>query len=115
VIFTQKPEQETLAQNESNKDAPTRLENDTRFGKNLVYTRRSKAISESTDAQEANPTPVDQVTNNDFPILNDNLLASPNETEISEHIDDLYLPISFRKGTRTCAKKPLYPLSNLIS
>ena len=95
--LTQKPEQETLAQNESNKDAPTKLENDTRFGKNLIYIRRSKAISESIHAQEANLTPVDQVTNSGFPILNDNLLASPNETKISEHNDDLYLPIAFRK------------------
>ena len=58
---------------------------------------------------------MDQVTNSNFPILNDNLLASPNEMEISEHNDDLYLPIAFRKGTRTCTKKPLYPISNYIS
>ena len=47
--------------------------------------------------------------------MNDNLLASPNETENLKHNGDLYLPIAFRKGTRTYTKKPFYPLSNYIS
>ncbi|RDX75632.1 hypothetical protein CR513_44461, partial [Mucuna pruriens] len=59
LIFRE-PEKETLAHNESDNDTPTRLENNTRFGKNLVYTRRSKVISELTHALEANPTPSDQ-------------------------------------------------------
>jgi len=39
------------------------------------------AISKSTHAQETNLTPMDQVTNSNFPIFNDNILASPNETK----------------------------------
>jgi hypothetical protein len=94
--------------------AENRAEND-KFGKNLVYTRRLKAIPESTHVQETDPSPLIQVTNSDFPVLQDNISAPQNEIGNPIIEDNHDLPIAIRKGVRECRKRPLYPLSNYIS
>ncbi|RDX92044.1 Sorting nexin-13 [Mucuna pruriens] len=79
-------------------------ENDTRFEKNLVYTRRSKVVLESTHLRDQSIS------------FESNILpTSPNEIEISNLDDDLYVPISLRKETRKCTPKPLYPFSDYLS
>nr|KYP48213.1 Retrovirus-related Pol polyprotein from transposon TNT 1-94 [Cajanus cajan] len=88
---------------------------ESQFEASTLPTLESKVVPESTLVQEANPIPSDQVTNSDFLASNDNLSTSQNEIEIPELDNDLYLPIAFRKETRKCTKKPLYPLSNYLS
>ena len=79
----------------------------TRFGK--VYTK-SNVTPKSTDVHVANPTPLDQVKNSKFSILQNSLSASPNEAENPQPDDNFYLPIAFRKGTRNAPKTIFSPL-----
>lgn len=76
---------------------------DVRYGKNLVYMRKSKVIPESTQVQESDSTPSNEVINSSE--LQDKMMTQTID-------DDLELSIAIRKGTRKCTKQPLYPLSN---
>lgn len=101
---------EVVAENRIEKEAAAenRAEID-KFGKNLVCTRRLKAIPESTNVQETDPSSLTQVTNYVFSVLHD--IPAPHN-EIANNHD---FPIAIRKGVRECTKKLLYPLSNYIS
>ncbi|KAJ1381714.1 gag-polypeptide of LTR copia-type [Sesbania bispinosa] len=70
-----------------------------KFGKKLVYSRKTKAIPGSNHVQESNSTPQKEVT-----------IFSPVVQVEIETQNDLDLPIAIRKGTRKCTKQPLYPL-----
>nr|KYP41064.1 Retrovirus-related Pol polyprotein from transposon TNT 1-94 [Cajanus cajan] len=85
-----------------------------KFGKNLVYSRREKAILESGNVQESNPPSLHEVTPSNPINSNDsNEFVSENlEAQVDQTLD---LPIALRKGTRTCTQQPLYPLSNFLS
>ena len=87
---------------------------DGKFGKNLVYSRREKAIPESVHVQESNPPSPHEVTpSNPINSNNSNEFVSENpEAQVDQNLD---LPIALRKGTRTCTQQPLYPLSNFLS
>jgi len=49
--------------------------------------------------------PINSNNSNEF-VLNNS------EAQVDQNLD---LPIALRKGTRTCTKQPLYPLSNFLS
>ncbi|CAI8614044.1 unnamed protein product [Vicia faba] len=66
------------------------LEVDVRYGKNLVYMRKSKAIPELTQVQESDSTPLSEVINSSE--LQDKMMTQTID-------DDLDLPIAIRKGT----------------
>ncbi|KAJ1440468.1 Retrovirus-related Pol polyprotein from transposon TNT 1-94 [Sesbania bispinosa] len=68
-----------------------------KFGKKLVYSRKTKAIPGSSHVQESNSTPQKEVT-----------IFSPVVQVEIETQNDLDLPIAIRKGTRKCTKQPLY-------
>lgn len=88
----------------------------TKFGKNLVYSRRGKAIPRSSHVQESNPTSLHEV--NPFHPINSNSGSfddCPSEKSVAQVDPNLDLPIALRKGTRTCTKQPLYPLTNYLS
>ncbi|RDX71446.1 hypothetical protein CR513_49207, partial [Mucuna pruriens] len=102
---------------------------DKRFEKFLVYQRRPKVTPGLIHVQEPNPIPSYQVTNFDLILQNNSVIPTfqdnnpvfqnettiQNETETQTVENDLYLPIAFRKGTKKCTKKPLYPLLNYLS
>ncbi|KAJ1418852.1 Retrotransposon gag domain [Sesbania bispinosa] len=67
-----------------------------KFGKKLVYSRKTKAIPGLSHVQESNSTPQKEVT-----------IFSPAVQVEIETQNDLDLPISIRKGTRKCTKQPL--------
>jgi len=84
-----------------------------KFGKNLVYSRRQKAIPKSIHVQESNSLLQEVIASNPINSNNSNEFVLNNS---KAHVDqNLDLPIALRKGTRTCTKLPLYPLSNFLS
>jgi len=84
-----------------------------KFGKNLVYSRREKAIPKSIHVQESNPLLQEVITSNPINSNNSNeFVLNNSEAQVDQNLD---LPIALRKGTRTCTKQPLYPLSNFLS
>ena len=94
--------------------APEPAPNGGKFGKNLVYSRREKAILESGNVQESSPSSLHEVTlpnpinsNDSNEFVFENL-----EAQMDQNLD---LPIALRKGTRACTQQPLYPLSNFLS
>nr|KYP54945.1 Retrovirus-related Pol polyprotein from transposon TNT 1-94 [Cajanus cajan] len=95
-------------------ETTTRPHDDTKFGKNLVYTRRGKAIPRSSHVQESNPISLHEV--NHFDPINSNSTNCdefPYEKLAAQVDHNLDLPIALRKGTRTCTKHQLLikPLS----
>nr|KYP51612.1 Retrovirus-related Pol polyprotein from transposon TNT 1-94 [Cajanus cajan] len=76
----------------------TQLGANVRFGKNLVYIRKAKAIPESVHVQESNPTLNEELESNSPPLY-----------------EDLDIPIALRKETKKCTNKPRYPLANYLS
>jgi len=91
---------------------------DVRFGKKLVYTRKTKAIPESVHVQQSKPTLLEVTTPNpliytkstsDFPNVQE---PESSSTPLYENLD---IPIALRKETRKCTTKPLYPLANYLS
>lgn len=85
-----------------------------KFGKNLVYSRREKAIPGSVHVQESNPPSLHEVTNSN-PINSNNSIEFVSENPDAQVEQNLDLPIALRKGTRTCTQQPHYPLSNFLS
>ena len=88
---------------------------DVRFGKKLVYTRKTKAIPEYVHVQQSNPTLFEVTTptelTSDFP----NTHAEEPEFSSTPLFEDLDIPIAIRKESRKCTTKPLYPLVNYLS
>ena len=111
--FGSESEDEVMAENKIEKEAvaENKVEID-KFEKNLVYSRRLKAILESTNVQETDPSPLIQVTNSDFSVLHD-ILAPHNEIGSSLIKDNHDLPIAIRKGVIKCTKD-LSILSQII-
>ncbi|WVY92731.1 hypothetical protein V8G54_031819 [Vigna mungo] len=92
-----------------------------KFGKKLVYSRKTKAIPGSSNVQESNSNPQKEVTISNpqkevtiFSLVVQAEIETQNDLEI-ETQNDLDLPIAIRKGPRKCTKQPLYPLSNYLS
>ncbi|WVY99969.1 hypothetical protein V8G54_026039 [Vigna mungo] len=92
-----------------------------KFGKKLVYSRKTKAIPGSSNVQESNSNPQKEVTISNpqkkvtiFSPAVQAEIETQNDLEI-ETQNDLDLPIAIRKGPRKCTKQPLYPLSNYLS
>lgn len=96
----------------------TQDEADVRFGKKLVYTRKTKAIPESVHVQQSNPT-LHEVTTPDPLISTESTSNFPTvqepESSSAPLYEDLDIPIAFRKETRKCTTKPLHPLPNYLS
>lgn len=96
----------------------TQDEADVRFGKKLVYTRKTKAIPESVHVQQSNPT-LHEVTTPDPLISTESTSDFPTvqepESSSAPLYEDLDIPIALRKETRKCTTKPLYPLANYLS
>ena len=65
-----------------------------------VYARRRDPMATTRQESSTKPSPVNEVT-----------ILEQNSTPILDHD----LPIAFRKGTRECTKRPLYPLSHFVS
>lgn len=75
-----------------------------------VYSRRKAIITEPVHIQESEPTTGNEV--------NTSLQSSPTVPIASHELvgtSEPDLPIAVRKGTRTCTKHPLYPLSSFVS
>jgi len=91
---------------------------DVRFGKKLVYTRKTKAILESVHVQQSNPTLLEVTTPNPL-ICTESISDFPNVQELESSSTPLYenldIPIAPRKETRKWTTKPLYPLANYLS
>ncbi|KAK2433017.1 putative mitochondrial protein [Trifolium repens] len=97
---------------------------DVRYGKNLVYSRKLKAVPDTTQVQESthNQDPNEVTISNSpsaFDLPNELTISMPplasdlpNEPARTQNHD---LPIAIRKKTRQCTKHPLYPLSNYLS
>lgn len=89
-----------------------------RFGKNLIYTRKTTAIPESVHVHESNPA-LHEVTSPNPLILSESISDFPTaqepESSSTPLYEDLDIPIALRKETRKCTNKPLYPLSNYLS
>ena len=77
------PDLPNLDQPESDPKSNEATQLDVRFGKGLVYTRKSKAIPKSIQVQESDSTPSHEVTISDLHTLQDatNLPTSQDETE----------------------------------
>ena len=91
--------------------APQLETNGGKFGKNLIYSRREKAIPDSIHGQESDPPSLHEVTSSN-PINNSNeFVAEISEVQMNQN---LHLPIALRKGTRTCTQQSLYSLSSFL-
>ena len=79
-----------------------------------------RVIPTSSHVQESNPVPLHEVTStspvNLFNECDAGILeTSKVQQENLSLPNELDLPIALRKETRTCTKKPVYPLSNFLS
>ena len=84
----------------------------------MVYTRKTKAISESVHVQQSNPTLLEVTTPNPL-IYTESTFDFPNVQEPESGSTPLYenldIPIALRKETRKCTTMSLYPLTNYLS